>query len=70
MNVFRKFGDRNIVLENIPLVFPVEQAIYFARLAESIEVFPVNYQSENCIADKRRYFLCQYFHSIHFYEFY
>ena len=35
---FHKFGDHNIILGNV-LLFPVEQAIYNARLEESVVFF-------------------------------
>ena len=39
LKVFRKFGDRNIVYL-IPFLFPIELAIYYACLAESVVFFP------------------------------
>ena len=58
IKVFRKFGDRNIVLANSPYVSSRTGDLLRTTCGKRC-VYPVNYQSENGIADKRRYFLGQ-----------
>ena len=52
---FRKFGDRNIVLAKYPFVSGRTGDLLRTTCGKH-SAFPVNYQSENCIAENRRCF--------------
>ena len=69
MKVFCTFGDHNIVLTKSPFVSGRTSHLSRKTCGHHC-IFPANYQSENWIADKRKYFLRYYSHSTNVYVLY
>ena len=63
------FWDCNLVLAKSLCVSGRTGDLLLATCRKR-SVFPVNHQSENCFANKRIYFLCQFSHCTNFYGFY